>query len=123
MPRLWLQANRVWCDVQEDDAGSADGRAVQEVARPIRRQLRHSTTGLPIVFVNVTNTVAGAKARPAYSTETRTTPASIMPRPPAAFTHSSMIRPRMNGPLSATRHWIDRPEEVTVTSLPTERVR
>jgi hypothetical protein len=74
------------------------------------RQVRHATASLPIVFVNVTHTIAGAKARAAYSTETRTTPASIMPRARAAFTDRSMMRPRMNGPLSAIRHWIDRPE-------------
>jgi len=36
MPRLWLQTNSLRCDLQEDDAGSADRRAVQEVARPIQ---------------------------------------------------------------------------------------
>ena len=186
MPRLWLQTNRLRSDLQEDDAGSADRRTVQELARPIQnargeavpvssdlghhrrlervccrersghrtgragpfngtsvcvcgqrwlkssvrsvRPMLPSTCGAfpahrfadrlaqpcrrrhaPAPFP-LSREGTGAKARPSYSTETRTTPASIMPRARAAFKDRSMIRPRTNGPLSAIRHWIDRPE-------------
>jgi hypothetical protein len=59
-----------------------------------------------------------------YCTETDTTPAPIMPSARAALTDTSMILPRMNGPRSLTRHWIERPDRVvTVTTLPIGLVR
>src|ERR1700683_1180509 len=42
-----------------------------------------------------------------YSTETRTTPAPIIPRARAALVDTSMIRPRTNGPRSLMRHRIE----------------
>jgi hypothetical protein len=43
-----------------------------------------------------------------YSTETGTTPDCIMPSARAALIDTSMTRPRMKGPRSLTRHWIER---------------
>ena len=42
-----------------------------------------------------------------YCTETRTTPEPIIPSARAALTDTSIMRPRMNGPRSFTRHRIE----------------
>src|ERR1700760_2760276 len=46
-----------------------------------------------------------------------------MPSARAALIETSMMRPRMNGPRSLTRHWIERPLCETVTMLPSGLVR
>jgi hypothetical protein len=66
----------------------------------------------------------GSRDAAGYWTETDTTPAPIMPSARAALTDTSMILPRINGPRSLTRHWIERPDRaVTVTTLPIALVR
>jgi hypothetical protein len=58
-----------------------------------------------------------------YWTETRTTPAPIMPSARAALIDTSITRPLTNGPRSLTRHCIEWLACVTVTMLPKGRVR
>ena len=80
-------------------------------------------------FANVHRPLGGIHGRQTrdaagYWTETDTTPAPIMPSARAALTDTSMILPRINGPRSLTRHWIERPDRVvTVTTLPIGLVR
>lgn len=59
----------------------------------------------------------------AHSTDTRMTPARIMPSARAAGTERSMTRPRTNGPRSLTRHWSECPAWLTVTMPPMGLVR
>jgi hypothetical protein len=58
-----------------------------------------------------------------YWTETRVTPARIMPNARAAGTDRSITRPRTKGPRSLTRHWMVRPPALTVRMLPNGLVR
>src|ERR1700722_7201256 len=90
--------------------GARHRAALFEADRDCRRH--RSSTG------HVARDAAG------YWTETDTTPAPIMPSARAALTDTSMILPRINGPRSLTRHWIERPDRaVTVTTLPIGLVR
>ena len=58
-----------------------------------------------------------------HSITTLTTPAPIIPSARAALIETSMIRPRMNGPRSLTRHWIVWLPWETRTLLPNGLVR
>src|SRR4051812_22220253 len=91
------------------DRRDLDIHAVDAPER-IHMQLRHEAAADeshpdPGHSAPLTHALGGTIARRrTYSTETRTTPALIMPSALAAGTERSTIRPRMKGPRSLTRH-------------------
>ena len=81
-------------------------RDLTNTALLLSRHFDQQLSDLQHVHEDIITYVRAGGAGSTGSTRTRTTPALIMPSALAALVDTSMIRPRMNGPRSLTRHSI-----------------